>query len=375
MLGAMDHPAGAPGRLPLPLPGGRAAWAVALTVLTSLTSLIPGCALAPPRPEIAARVALITPEALGGHVAALTALGPRVESDEAACRASLDLLAAQLRGWGYDVREEPFVAPSYPFVRVDAPRAPGEGTVGAAWIRTRVEQHAHVNLLAERRGSREPLAVVELGAHYDTVPGTVGADDDASGCAALLAVARACAQAPLDRTLRFCFYAAEETGLHGSAAHAAALAASDETLVGALVMDMVGFASDAPDSQEAPVRIPLIAWMPETADFIFLAGNWSSGGLADDYEDAAARYVPGLRTWGVKRIAGWFADAGRADHASYWAHGLHAILLTDTAEFRSPHYHRPSDTPATLDLPFAAEVARAACAWALEHAGPPPASR
>ncbi len=345
----------------------------AAAALAALALLGAGCALPPPRPEIAARIARITPEDFAADVDALTAHGPRVESDETACRITLDRLAAPLRGWGYEVREEVFVAPTYPFIEERTEPAPGaSGVATVSWRRIRIDNHVHVNLLAERRGAREPHSVVELGAHYDTVPGTVGADDDTSGVAALLSIAQACADAPLDRTLRFCFFAAEETGLHGSAAHAKALAASDEHLVGALVMDMIGYASSEPDSQDAPVRIPLLAWMPETADFVFLAGNWSSSALADDYEDAAARYVPGLSVWGLKRIAGWFSDAGRADHASYWDVGLPAILLSDTANFRTPHYHQPSDTPATLNLPFATDVARAACAWALELAGTRP---
>jgi aminopeptidase YwaD len=348
-----------------------AARVAALAALAMLATLAAGCALPPPRREVAERVARINASALGGHVAALTALGPRPESDEAVGRATLDLLAAHLRAWGYDVREEPFVAPTYQLTELPPEPDPGGEPVRPRFGFASAGEREHRNLVAERRGRREPGTVVELGAHWDTVPGTVGADDNASGVAALLEVARACAEAPTDRTLRFCFYAHEERGLWGSAAHARAVASSGERLVGALVMDMVGFASHEPDSQDAPVRIPLIAWMPGTADFIFIAGNWDSGDLADDFEDAAERYVPALPVWGVKRIAGWFSDSGRSDHASYWEAGLPAILLSDTAEFRSPHYHRASDRPATLDLEFAANVARAACAWALEHAHPP----
>ena len=350
----------------LPCRSHRPAALLPLVLLVPL-ALAGGCTLAPPREDIAARVARIEPAALGDHVRELAALGPRDEGNEAACRATLDLLAARLRTWGWEVREEPYLgvvvemAPKY----VEAP----DGSLVQDGWRGSTPIRVNSNLLAEKRGRVDDV-VVELGAHFDTHAWTVGADDNTSGVAALLEVARACADLQPDRTLRLCFFNGEERGLKGSAAHAAALAESGEALDAALVLDTVGFTSRAPGSQDAPVRIPLLAWMPETADFVFLAGNWDSGPVADDFEDAAERYVPALRTWGVKRIAGWFKDSERSDHASYWHHDLRAVLLTDTANFRNPHYHQPSDRPETLDLDFAANVARAACAWALERVTP-----
>lgn len=320
---------------------GAALGVVALVALTTL-----GSCVAPPSAEVAAALPSITPDRVEALIAEQVAIGPRPWSDPAAGAETVRWLETQLAAAGYTARRESFSANDIP-------------------------QH---NVIAERIGMVEPDVFIELVAHHDTVPGTPGADDNASGVAALLEVARVLADAPPpERSVRFVFVAMEERGLTGSRVHVEKLtgriAAGEEQLDVALVVDMLGFRSFEPDSQDAPIRIPLVASMPHTADFILLAGNFDSTSRAADLEDDFERYVPEVRVWAVKRIAGFFADSARSDHKNYWDADLRAIWLTDTANFRSPHYHRASDTLDTLDLDFTAGIARAIAAWTLERSG------
>ena len=304
-----------------------------------------GCAPAPERAEVRQRIDRITEDALRAHVEALTRGGPRVYSDAAATERTLAYLEAQLGSWGYRPRREPL--------------------------------DAGVNLLAELPGE-EPGVVVEIGAHYDSVPGSPGADDNGSGVAGVLETARAMAGATCLKSVRFCFFAAEEPGLLGSFAHVEAIRRRTGVRVeGILNLEMIGFTSRAPGSQRTPARIPFLVWPPRTGDFITVAGNVSSGGIGNRFEAAAASYVPDLRIFSVNRIAGFFGDAARSDHYPYWMAGYRGIMLTDTANFRNPNYHRPTDTLETLDLRFMRQVTQAAAAammdWTgLRDAGPAP---
>jgi Zn-dependent M28 family amino/carboxypeptidase len=308
-------------------------------------------------------VAGADPGRLRADVEALAAIGPRPAWDEESVQATLRHLAGRLTALGFEVTEERFVTP---LVRREV-RLEEDGTMVVVTV---VETHELVNLLATRRGSTRPWELIELGAHYDSVPGSPGADDNASGVAALLEVARLLEGVALERSLRLCFYAAEEDGLLGSRHHASAVAsAPGERLLGAVVVDMVGYARHEPGSQGSPVRVPLLFDPPDTGDFVLVVGNLHSGGIGARWEDAADRYAPDLGYYSVNRLAAFVPDAHRSDHASYWDHGLRAVLLTDTAELRSDLYHRPGDTPDTLDYAFLAGVTCALAATALEWAG------
>ena len=192
-----------------------------------------------------------------------------------------------------------------------------------------------MNLIAEKRGLVEPEVVIEVVAHYDTVPATVGAIDNASGVAALLEVARVCADAPTERTLRFVFTAMEEHGLQGARAHVRLLQAraeaGTERLDAALVLDPVGVTNRAPDSQDSPVRIPFLFWPPSTGDFLGVFGNWGSSGVAGQVQQVAERYAPDLATYTVKRLTGMLDDGRRSDHAPYWDAGYQAVWLASVA--------------------------------------------
>ncbi len=96
-----------------------------------------------------------------------------------------------------------------------------------------------------------------------------------------------------------------------------------------------------------------------------MVGNLRSGGLGNRFEHAAERYVPSLSYFSANRVGGFFRDALRSDHKPYWDKGYRAIMLTDTANFRNPHYHRATDLPDTLDYDFLYRVTQAIAATLL----------
>jgi Zn-dependent M28 family amino/carboxypeptidase len=198
-------------------------------------------------------------------------------------------------------------------------------------------------------------AQVLVGAHYDAVPGTPGADDNASGVAVLVAVARA-----LGPRESVCYVAfnGEECGFVGSRALVGRL--EHHRLEQVHILEMVGYTSRAPGSQRNPV--PLIQ-APPVGDFLGLVGTHQSEPILDHVlatADCHAVPVQGLYLPDIplERIAEVSHHLLRSDHAPFWRAGLPALMWTDTAEFRNPNYHRPTDTPETLDYGFMAEVTR-----------------
>lgn len=277
------------------------------------------------------------------HVEELVAIGPRPQLDESQTQRTVQHLRGKLESYGLTVETWKFHTKQY-------------GTV--------------TNLIATKPGIDEPQRIIEIGAHYDTVPGSPGADDNSSGVAGVLEAARVLAPLRLEKSVRFCLYGAEEIGLVGSSLHVRELEKNKEEQVeGTFILEMIGYATDAEDSQDAPIRVPLIASLPHTGDFITVVGNFSSGGLGNIYERAADRYVPELKYYSANRIGGFFADAARSDHFPYWHVGRKAIMLTDTANFRNHHYHEPTDVPATLNPQFMESVTRAAVGAVIDWAG------
>ena len=211
---------------------------------------------------------------------------------------------------------------------------------------------------------------VLLGAHYDSVPGSPGADDNASAVAVCLECARLVARHNVGSVM-IVFFNREEDGLIGSSEFVVSLADRPARRVGeAHVFEMVGFRSRAPRSQKLPHGLP-IPFAPDVGDFLALLANRGSNAIADDLLGLAARYVPHFPVialqvyFGIEKA---FADLTRSDHAPFWKAGIPAIMWTDTSEFRNPHYHRDSDTPNTLDYEFMGEVTRLALARAVSQA-------
>ena len=367
-------------------------------------AILAGCTSVTQAPEFVARVERIERTRLEHSVRALDEIGPRPIEDSAATLRTTTWIREQLEEWGYVVTEEevtrsaqtgrftaqvrradagpgadsteivlPASFASYgPRVRSAASRrlrAEGWDVEGYSLTGGGAPTDPHVapNIFAEVRGTEDPERVIEVSAHYDTVPGSSGASDNSSGVAVVLELARVLADATPRKTIRFCFFAAEEAGLLGGRVHVENITRADAPVVEALInLDSIGHATDAPDSQDAPLRIPLIAWMPTTGDFITVIGTNASGWLGNVFEAAADAYVPELSYYSMNRLGGYFADARRSDHAPYWDADIPAIFLTDTGEFRSDTYHTHDDTAETIDYEFLHRVARATGAALLE---------
>lgn len=296
------------------------------------------------REDIAHQIEQIDETQLRRHVTALTEAGPRSVSNQHATRHSVRYIKSQLARYGYQPLEE---------------------TVGTRQSAQHGE-YAFANILAEHPAAVNSTPVLELGAHYDSVEESPGADDNASGVAAVLEIARILSSTQARRRVRFCFFALEEYGRDGSTFHVQALRERNEDIHGAIIFEMIGYATDRPDTQATPARIPFLFWPPRTGNFIAVVGNFRSGGLGNRFEQAVDVYVPALPYFSANRLGGLFKDALRSDHKPYWDSGYPAIMLTDTANFRNPNYHRPSDIANTLNYRFLQRVTRATAATILE---------
>lgn len=212
------------------------------------------------------------------------------------------------------------------------------------------------------------LSPLILGAHFDTVERSPGADDNASALAVLLHVARQMYGKPLIRPLRFIAFNLEEDDLQGSSAYASSLRENGEIIYGAIILECVGYASHQPDSQKLPPGIPI--HIPTTGDFIGVIGNERSQALTGFVVQAMKPHLP-IVPLVVPGNGELLPDTRRSDHTSFWEHGFPAVMLTDTANFRNPHYHRPTDTIDTLNLDFLASVAEGVTAAVIALAGQP----
>jgi hypothetical protein len=208
-----------------------------------------------------------------------------------------------------------------------------------------------------RGGAKRGGQQVVVGAHYDTHPGSPGADDNASGVAALLALGRAFKDLRPDRTLRLVFFCNEEqphfqTLSMGSLVYAKDLVAQHAEVVGMISLESIGYYSDAPGSQRYPAE--LASRTPEVGNFVAVIANDASRSLLDRVAGAMkdATTVPVVADALPVTIEG----VGASDHWSFWQVGYPAVMITATAPFRNPHYHRATDQPHTLDYARFARV-------------------
>jgi hypothetical protein len=214
-------------------------------------------------------------------------------------------------------------------------------------------------------GSDYPVCRYLLGAHYDSVEGTVGADDNASAVAVQLEVARHLMglqrQGRSCISVKFVSFALEEapvfmTRFQGSVVHARGMRARGEQLDGMLCLEMVGYACRESGCQGYPFPVNWMGY-PKTGDFIGVVGNMPSRTLTRSIVKAFRRN-PDLPVASLNvPLNGWPLPAVRlSDHASFWDRGYPAVMITDSAFFRNPHYHLPSDTMDKLDYDFMAEL-------------------
>ncbi len=217
-------------------------------------------------------------------------------------------------------------------------------------VRSR-EHHNWILRLPATEAALDSSAPLILGAHYDTVPGAPGADDNASGVAVLLELARYLATQPRPRPIWCVAFDMEEYGLLGSRAYAQSLQSQNQAVHLMVSLEMLGYCDRTPHSQSYPS--PLLARIyPNRGDYLALVGNPSTFGKMRRLKQqlkqagAACEYLP------VPNRGLAIPATRRSDHASFWDCGYPALMVTDTAFLRNPHYHRASDRLETLDLEF-----------------------
>ena len=242
-----------------------------------------------------------------------------------------DLIEAEFAATGYEVRRQEY----------------------------EVEDVSCCNLDVEIPGTARQKEIVIVGAHYDTVVGTPGANDNTSGVAATLALARRFARRKTGRTLRFVAFVNEEspyahTEQMGSRVYARRCRERNENVVAMMSLETIGYYDDRPGSQKYPP--PIGSLYPSEGNFIGFVGNLASGDL-------------------VRRVVGTFRESeqfpsegaalpeaiariGDSDHASFWHEGYPALMVTDTANFRYPFYHMPEDTIDKVSFDRLARVVR-----------------
>ena len=267
------------------------------------------------------------------HSLAVT-IGPRSYQDPANLNAAADLISRRLASFGYDLTEQPY----------------------------QVEELAVRNIIAERRGTDQPDRVIVVGAHYDTVVGSPGADDNASGVAVLLELARLHAETRFRKTVRFVAFTLEEPPFFrsrhmGSRIYTSLLKEKGDQIEAMLCLESVGYYSREPGSQSFPFPVFWLRWRyPTTGNFITIVSNDDSQPLQTQVRDGLVAHM----NLPVETYTGpwWIPGVDWSDHGSFWNEGYPAVMLTDTALFRNPHYHRPTDLPATLDYRAMSELVR-----------------
>ncbi len=316
----------------------------ALVGAALLGAVLPGCfgcdaAQAPeataPAASGAAPPAPITEDSLRELLAELPPYRAIGTAEHAAAR---DWIVGRLRGLGLQPRLQPF-----------------------EWAGCPGGVLANIEIVVPGAAADAPLVL--LSAHYDSVRATPGADDNGSGTVALLELARRLGAGGFPHELRLLWFDAEEPGLLGSGAWLAALPEADALrLVGLVNLETMGYTDRRPGSQRLPPGVELVFDPGDRGDFLLCLGNLGSAPLAAVVGDALqAETTPAFRVETFSWLPGnglVLPDSRRSDHAHFWDRGLQAVLLTDTAFLRSPHYHAPSDTPGTLDLPFLASAVR-----------------
>jgi len=280
--------------------------------------------------------ALLNREQIRAHLAAhleylSVKLGERSIYRPASLKAAEDYVQQNFRDMGYQPRRQTFV-----------------------YQRTEVS-----NVIA---GEQDPQGYYLLGAHFDTVAGTPGADDNASGVAVLLEVARLARSLSLRRPWAFVGFTCEEppayfTPYMGSRVYAKEARKLGEKILGMFCLEMVGYYSQEPGSQSLPLSLKLMGY-PTTGNFIGLVSDWGSRTLMARLEEAikSGCRLPAV-TLAVPMAGHLLLPEVRlSDHANFWDEGYPAVMVTDTAFMRNPHYHGPGDVIANLDLEAMTEL-------------------
>jgi len=234
------------------------------------------------------------------------------------------------------------------------------------------EGRQSMNLLGLKQGADPSSGVFVLAAHYDTVEGSPGADDNASAVSALLETARCLEDSQFNRSLLFAGFTLEEYGFVGSRHFLEQEDNGLENICGMISLEMVGFCNPESGSQNYPPYIDP-AQYPDTGDFIAVVGNDPSATLAHSLAGIMDRAVPPLAVEKlvVPGLGDRFPEVTRSDHFPFWEKNIPAVMVTDTAFLRNPNYHQPSDTLDTLDIEFIGHVTKGICKFLESYLGTP----
>ncbi|HUW36881.1 MAG TPA: M28 family peptidase [Rhodocyclaceae bacterium] len=228
------------------------------------------------------------------------------------------------------------------------------------------------NLVIEIKGQAQPNEIILLGAHYDSIHDSPGADDNASGVAALLELSKLLIGFQPGRTLRLAAFVNEEPpffywGRMGSNEYATAARARGENISLMLSLEMLGYYDDKSGSQGYP---PLLRhFYPDRGNFIGFVSNLGSRQGLQDVSSAFSAHSD----FPCERLAtfAWMPGVAWSDQISFWRMGYPGVMVTDTAFYRNPHYHSATDTPETLDYGRMAEVVEGLAGAIVDLAGSP----
>lgn len=233
-----------------------------------------------------------------------------------------------------------------------------ESNLGPSNMGYRVEKQRYtvsgkefVNLSVEIPGKTRPEEIVLVGAHYDSARGCPAANDNGSGVAALLALANVFVGTEHDRTLRFVAFVNEEppffqTKDMGSLVYAKRCKKRGEKIVGMLSLETMGYFSDEAGSQQMPPTVR--GDFPDTGNFIAFVSTPENEALVR--QCGAAFKKAGDFPLEEVVLPDTIPGVGYSDHWSFWEQGYPALMVTDTAPYRYPHYHKPTDTPDKIDF-------------------------
>lgn len=302
---------------------------------------------------------------LENHVAAL-ASAPRFSEIELAIAEAY--ITTELQAYGYTVGREELISTG-----------------------TSIRNSA--NLVAELTGSSHPDEIFVIGAHFDTVEDSPGADDNAISVAAMLEIARVLANEPLPKTIRFIGFTFEESGYLGSDTHALNAFSTGENIIGMFSLEMIGYTCDEANCQvefkdDPTCPLPVYPYgicvytPPDcmqvrppgiiTGERIAATVNLPSSPLLHTMLRARRQYVSDLELF-VGEVLGngdCYPDTQRSDHWGFWKQNFPALMINDTGPFRNPHYHTTDDTPDTVDYAFATKVTKLALSTVLTFITP-----
>lgn len=340
----------------------------------------------PPPPET-----LVDPDRVMANLAALpTSRAARGDiASQQGLIATEDLIIARLKEMGYtptledlswnlnkqaameeklrkETRPKPDSKPDQPEPGAQAPLQPTPPSVDtrmAPETTPDLASHTWHNIIVEFPGRDLPKEMLIVGAHFDAVPGAPGADDNGTGVAALLEAARVLKDRPMRRSVRLIFFNLEELGLYGSKDYVRRIRKrvqnGDEKIVGMVSLEMLGFFSDAPNSQRTPIpRIEGVFEPPTVGDFIGIATIRDFQSFCRAWAGAMKHASPDLKIVYADMFPFAPPDFLRSDHAPFLLSGMPALMLTDTSNFRNPNYHKPTDTLATIDKTRFVQVVR-----------------